>query len=309
MTSNASVHRASNVSQAPVVAFAVAASGVALFSGMDAVMKGLVLALGAYNALLWRTIAGTILSGVLYAATRPKRPSRAAMRFHALRAVVSAVLALLFFWGLARVPMAQAIALAFVAPLLSLFLAAAILKEKLRRTTLIASCVAFSGVLVILYGQTQSELGPEAFWGAIAILLSALCYAWNIILMRQQALVAGPLEIVFYQSAMVSVLYLCFAPFFASVPELAYSAEIVAAAGLAIASMCLLSWAYARAEANYLASSEYTSFLWATLFGWWVFGEPVSAYTLVGAALIVTGCTLGARQPLAPPQPAQREAA
>jgi S-adenosylmethionine uptake transporter len=308
MTSDASVHRANHVSQAPVVAFAVAASGVALFSGMDAIMKGLVLSLGVYNALLWRTLAGTVLSGVLYAATRPKRPSRAAMRFHALRSVLSAVLALLFFWGLGRVPMAQAIALAFVAPILSLFLAAAILKEKLRRTTVIASGVAFSGVLIILYGQTQSALGPEAFWGAMAILLSALCYAWNIILMRQQALVAGPLEVVFYQSVMMSVLYLLFAPSFASVPELSYSTEILAAAGLATASMCLLSWAYARAEANYLASSEYTSFLWATLFGWWVFGEPVSLYTLAGAALIVTGCTLSARQPAAP-KPAQREAA
>jgi len=66
---------------------------------------------------------------------------------------------------------------------------------------------------------------------------------------------------------------------------------------LAISSLLLLSWAYARAEASYLAATEYTSFLWAALFGWIVFGESVSPYTLAGATLIVAGCILAARRP------------
>jgi S-adenosylmethionine uptake transporter len=46
-----------------------------------------------------------------------------------------------------------------------------------------------------------------------------------------------------------------------------------------------------------LATTEYTSFLWAALFGWLVFGERVSGYTLAGAMLIVSGCILAARRP------------
>ena len=46
---------------------------------------------------------------------------------------------------------------------------------------------------------------------------------------------------------------------------------------------CCLSWAYARAEASYLAVTEYSAFIWAALFGWLVFSEPVSLYTLAGA--------------------------
>ena len=61
--------------------------------------------------------------------------------------------------------------------------------------------------------------------------------------------------------------------------------------------MLLLSWAYARAEASYLAATEYTAFLWAMLFGWLFFDESVSPYTLAGAALIVAGCILAARRP------------
>ncbi len=72
---------------------------------------------------------------------------------------------------------------------------------------------------------------------------------------------------------------------------------ILLAAVLSTASLLLLSWAYARAEASYLAATEYTSFLWAMAFGWLVFGEGVSLFTLAGAALIVGGCILAARRP------------
>jgi S-adenosylmethionine uptake transporter len=72
---------------------------------------------------------------------------------------------------------------------------------------------------------------------------------------------------------------------------------ILFAAVLAILSMLLLSWAYARAEASYLASTEYTAFLWASLFGWLVFDEHVSLFTFAGACMIVAGCILAARRP------------
>ena len=48
-------------------------------------------------------------------------------------------------------------------------------------------------------------------------------------------------------------------------------------------------------QASYLAPTEYTSFLWAALFGFIIFGETVSPFTLAGAALIITGCVIAAR--------------
>ena len=75
------------------------------------------------------------------------------------------------------------------------------------------------------------------------------------------------------------------------------TAFILLAAFLATTSLLLLSWAYARAQASYLATTEYTSFLWAALFGWVFFQERVSAFTIAGAAMIVGGCLLAARTP------------
>ncbi len=290
----------------PALAFLVAALGIAIFSSMDAVMKGLVLALGTYNALMWRLFAGTAISAIPFVLSKPRRPSRAAMQVHIVRALVAAAMAFLFFWGLVRVPMAQAIALSFIAPILALFLAALILKERITRATLIATALAFAGVLVILYGQVRAQLGPDAFRGALAILASAVCYAWNLILMRQQSLLAGATEVAFYQSALVTLVYLL-APLLLpalpiehaselALPPIEHVPALILAAILATASLFLLSWAYARAPANYLAPTEYTGFLWAAFWGWIVFGERVSFFTVAGAALIVGGCILAARR-------------
>ncbi len=288
-------YRAAMKSPNALIAFAVATLGIAVFSCMDAVMKGLSIAIGAYNTLLWRSFAGAVISGVLFLATRAAWPSRSVMRIHLVRGAVSAVMAVTFFWGLARIPMAQAISLAFVAPLLALFLAAVLLKERISRIAIFASLLALVGVGVILLGQAQAQLGHQAFSGAIAVLLSAVCYAWNIILMRQQAQVAGPIEIAFFQSVIVAALLALVAPWLAVVPAAHHAPALVGAAAMATISLLLLSWAYARGEASYLAPTEYTGLLWAALFGWVIFSEPLSPYTLGGAALIITGCILAAR--------------
>ncbi|CAN5484610.1 DMT family transporter [soil metagenome] len=278
-----------------IAAFAVATFGIAVFSCMDAVMKGLSLVIGAYNALLWRSIAGAAISGVLFLVTRTALPVGSVLRVHLIRGAVSAVMAVTFFWGLARVPMAQAISLAFIAPLIALFLAALLLKERISRAAIVASLLALVGVGVILLGQARAQLGHSAFLGAASVLVSAVCYAWNIILMRQQAQVAGPIEIAFFQSVIVAALLALAAPWIAVIPEARHAPALIGAASLATASLLLLSWAYARGQASYLAPTEYTSLLWAASLGWLVFGERLSPYTLAGAAFIVTGCIIAAR--------------
>ena len=91
------------------------------------------------------------------------------------------------------------------------------------------------------------------------------------------------------------MLLACGSPFFADVPALRHVPLLVAAALLAVGSLWLLAWAYARSEASHLSTSEYTSFVWAALLGWLVFDERVTMTTLVGAALIVVGCVVAAR--------------
>ena len=215
-----------------------------------------------------------------------------------MRGLLGSVMAATFFWGLARVPLAQAIALAFVAPLIALYLSAVVLKESIGPRVIGGSLIAFSGVVVIVVGQAQADLGREALLGSIAILASAGCYAVNIILMRKQSLAAVPTEASFFQSLFMAIGLVSAAPVIGiQLPPLDKLPMIAFAAFLATSSLLLLSWAYARAQASYLATTEYTSFLWAALFGWLFFAERVSPFTLAGAAMIVAGCLLAARTP------------
>ncbi|CAA9524789.1 MAG: FIG00636767: hypothetical protein [uncultured Sphingomonas sp.] len=282
----------------PLLAFAVGALGIALFSAMDAVMKGLVLAIGVYATMLWRSFANVGLAGLLYLPRRKVWPRGPVLRLHVARGLLSTVMGLLFFWAIGQVPLAQAIALAFIAPLIALYLAAVWLGEHVPPRTVGASLLAFAGVLVIFVGQARADLGSEALLGSLAVLASAICYAVNIILMRQQSQAAGPAEIAFFQSLTVGAALLTALPLLGTaVPPSAQLPALLLAALLGTMSMLLMSWAYARAEASYLATTEYTAFLWAALFGWLFFAEPVSAFTLAGALLIVAGCIMAARRP------------
>jgi len=273
-------------------------TGIALFSAMDAVMKGLVLAIGAFATMFWRNLTGVALAGAFYLRPGMTWPNRTTLRLHIARGLLSTLMGFLFFWALGRVPLAQAIAVAFIAPLIALYLAAALLNETIGKRTLAASFTAFGGVLLIFVGQAQADLGREALLGSVAVLASAVCYALNIIMMRRQSLVAKPVEIAFFQAVIVTLTLAILIPFVGiEFPDAPNWPWLLLAAVLAVVSSALLSWAYARAEASYLAATEYTAFLWAAMFGWIFYREPLSLSTLAGAVLIVGGCIFGARRP------------
>lgn len=284
-------------SPSPALPFLIACAGIATFSAMDVLMKQLSIDIGSYNAVLWRTGTGAILSGLVYLATRPALPDRATMRIHAWRALFVAGMAITFFWALARLPMAEAIALAFVAPLMTLYMAAIFLGETIGPRSIAASLLGLLGVIVIVAGKLDSnDYAPEALWAVGAVFLSALLYAYNLILARRQAKMAEPMEIAFYQNLFVTLFLALGAPWFAVVPGLDHFPAITGAAILATVSLLLLSWGYARAEAQILATTEYTGFLWAMLFGWIFYSEPVTLPTIAGALLIVVACLIVARK-------------
>ncbi|HEV2598918.1 DMT family transporter [Sphingopyxis sp.] len=284
-------------SPSPAVPFLIACAGIATYSAMDVLMKGLSIEIGAYNAVLWRNGAGAVFAGFLWFASRPKWPDRPTLRIHAWRSLFVAGMALSFFWALARLPIAEAIALAFVAPLMALYMAAIFLGEKIGPRSIAASLLGLAGVIVIVAGKLGgSDYSDEALLAVGAVFLSAIFYAYNLILARRQAKMAEPMEIAFFQNFFVTAILALGAPWFLAVPDTAQAPNIVGAAILATTSLLLLSWAYARAETQILATTEYTGFLWAMLFGWYFYDEAVTLPTFAGALLIVAACLIVARK-------------
>ena len=89
-------------------------------------------------------------------------------------------------------PLAEGIALSFIAPLITLYLAAVLLGETITRWAVISSLIGLAGVGIIMLGRLGGHHRPDAALGVIAILFSAVCYSYNLILQRQQAQVASP---------------------------------------------------------------------------------------------------------------------
>lgn len=280
----------------PLIAFAVAATGIAIFCCMDAVMKRLGLAMGAYSALLWRTAVGVLVTGGLWVATGPEWPDAGLMRLHIGRGMVVSLMAVLWFHGITLVPLAEAVAISFFAPLIALLLAGLVLGEPVTARAVAGSCLGLAGVAAIVIGRIDAPHGPRVAEGVAAVIASAVLYAVNLVLQRHQAQRAGPREIAFFQTGTVLACLLPFAPVAAVWPTGGQWPLIAGAAVFASGSLLLLSWAYARADAAVLLPTEYTGFLWLSLLGWWWFGEVLTAATLAGAVLIVGGCVLAVRQ-------------
>ncbi len=280
--------------------FAVACVGIASFTLMDAYMKGLSLAIGAYNATLWRTVAGTLLGGAIFLVRRHPWPALSTLRLHLLRGAIVSVMAVLWFWAIARVPLAEAIALSFIAPLIAIYLASLTLGETVRPAALLGSLLGLAGVALMLVTRATGRYDESVLWGMAAVLVSAVLYAANLVLMRKQAQIASPIEVGFFQNLTTAGFLLLAAPLFAVLPATEHTPAIVISAGLALLSLMLLSWAYARAEAQSLVVVEYTGFGWGALYGWLFFGEAIGWWVLVGTALIVAGCYIAVRPPRNP---------
>ncbi len=288
----------------PVLPLIVSIVAIGMLSWMDAFMKSAALVVGAYSALLLRAPIGFAVSFPAWRLSGGRWPARATFRIHLIRGVVVAVMGFLFFFGITLLPLAQAIAISFVAPLIALFLAHFLLGERIGRRVMIGALMGLGGVLVILAGKIWREtMDDGAPLGIAAVLGSAVLYAWNLVLQRQQALVAKPLEVVTFQAAISFLVLIWFAPVFLKWPDAGAWRDILISTALSYVGAGLLSWAYARAETQRLAPLEYTGFLWAALFGWLYFAEQVTGATVGGAVLIVAGCFVATRG--APPEPEQ----
>jgi S-adenosylmethionine uptake transporter len=282
--------------------FVAALAGVGFLSLMDAFMKDAALMIGAYTATVLRSVVGAAIIAPIWLSRGPAWPSRAVWKLHLTRGVVSAFMALTFFFALTRLPLAEAIALSFIAPLIALYLARVLLGEVISRAAVLASLLGFAGTLVIIGGRIGTgQFDDGAALGVASLFVSALLYAYNFIVIRRQAQVAGPIEITTFHSGIAGLVLLTLAPLLWQTPSTDALWPLLAAGALTVAGSLAIAFAYARAEASALVATEYSGFVWAAAFGWLFFREAVTVPTLAGTALIIAGCWMAARAPRAKP--------
>jgi drug/metabolite transporter (DMT)-like permease len=222
----------------------------------------------------------------LKAAVRTNRPLG-----HLTRGLISIAGMSLNFAGLARLPLVDAIAIGFATPLVTVGMAAVILKERVRIYRWSAVIVGFGGVLVMLTPhldvvQSWGTAPSVATVGAICAVCAVFANAGSVIQTRRLTDTETTPAIVFYFSLICALGGLLTLPFGWHVPnatQMAALATIGICGGLA---HLLLTESFRFAPASLLAPFDYTAMLWAFVLGYLMFGEVPTVEVFIGAAIV-----------------------
>ncbi len=262
--------------------------GIALLTVMDAVVKAQMQAHPFILTLFMRFAMGGICALIVLAFVRPPAPTRESLIGNAVRVPVVVVTAGSFFYSLSVLPLAEALTLAFLAPVFVALLGGLMLKERMDSRILQALGFGVAGMLVMVWPRLQGHVSGAGL-GVAAALFSAVAYAFNLVLLRRIAMKEHPAVIVVFQNC-GPALCLAIPAALSFVPMTARDLLVYLAAGaLGVAGHLTLTSAFARAEASRLAPLEYTALIWASLLGYFVFGEVPLITTYAGAVLIVAG--------------------
>lgn len=195
------------------------------------------------------------------------------------------------FSSLTRLPLADATAISFASPLVTVALAALILKERVRVYRWSAVAIGFAGVIVMLiphfdFGRYAGVAGATAGAGALFAITSAVCNAGTVIQTRRLTQSETTSSIVFYFSLVCAIAGALTLPFAWHSPTARELAELISLGILGGFAHILLTESYRYAAASVVAPFDYSSMLWALLLGYWLFGELPETLVYAGAAIV-----------------------
>lgn len=258
-------------------------AAMGLYATHDVVIKSLGATYPALQILFFASLLSFPLVSVVLmrdpqpGTLRPKNPGWVILR--TLCAVVAGAAG---FYAFSTLPLTQVYAILFTTPLLITMLSIPLLGERVGAHRWAAVVVGLSGVLIVLRpGAQELQLGHmAAMAGAVASAMAAVIIRRLGRAERPMVLMMWPMLGNFFATgAALSVAY--------QPMELVHLAMTGVIAALGLAGGFLVIMAYRAGEAAIVAPMQYSQILWATGYGWFLFGEGVDPATLLGAGVII----------------------
>lgn len=218
------------------------------------------------------------------AAVRTTRPLG-----HVARGLISVFGMFCNFAALARIPIVDATAISFAAPLFTVAMAAVVLKERVRIYRWSAVIVGFLGILVMLAPNFDPVLytsGVPSTVGVALAIVGAVSNAGSVIQTRRLTATETTSSIVFYFSLICAVAGLVTWPFGWTTPNGPECAALIAVGLWGGLAHILLTESYRLAPASVVAPFDYTAMVWAFLLGYFFFNELPTIYVFIGAGII-----------------------
>ncbi|SDW47383.1 DMT family transporter [Roseicitreum antarcticum] len=270
-----------NARETPLAILSICA-GVAFLIGNDIMAKLLTERYAPIQIIFLRNlIAVPVIAALIYAIYGAAALRTGHLRLHALRGLVMVAAAWSYFTSLIYLPLAEATALVFSAPIFITALSVPLLGEKVGWRRWAAVLLGFAGVLVIV------RPGGATFQMASLLPIgTALLYAIFMISARW----IGRAERVWTMMLYVMVFPLIYAAPFAFADWTPIRLEdmgmFVAIAAFGSLGITLIGQAFRLAPAAIVAPFDYTALIWATGLGWLIWGDVPVIWTLLGAAII-----------------------
>jgi len=212
------------------------------------------------------------------------RPSR--LGLHMLRGVAHGIAVMLWFFAMARIPIAQVTAIGFTTPIFTTMGAVLFLGEVLHARRIAAVVVSFLGTLIILRpGAVSIELG------AFAQLAAAPLFACSFLIAKKLTETESSASIVAYMSVFVTLALLLPALLVWRTPTLTELGWLFVTAIFATAGHYTFTRAMHTVELTVLQPFSFLQLVWATLLRFYAFSEVPDVWTLTGGAVIIASVT------------------
>lgn len=257
--------------------------GVFFLASGDAVAKWLGEVHSPLQIIFFRTLVSLPLIALLaYFSGGLRKLGTKRPGVHLVRGLIYTATMIFFVWGLTLLPLAEATAIAFVAPLFVTLLSVPLLGERIDAPVVAASIVGFVGVLIVV------RPGGGAFQlGTLIMLGAAFFYALMMITARRYGGREHLWAMVFYMALVPFVITAISLPWVWQTPEPWHWLGFLAAGILGVGATAFITLAFRFAPAAIAAPFDYTAMLWAVLLGWWFWGELPDVWVWLGSVLII----------------------
>ncbi|MGS1011399.1 DMT family transporter [Achromobacter anxifer] len=200
---------------------------------------------------------------------------------HLARGAINVVSAYCFYLGLRSLPLAEATAIAFAAPLFVTALSVLVLKERVDGKRWLAVLAGFAGVLIVV------RPGADTFQAATLLpLVTAMLYGVMMItargINRNEGMLTTTLYIVLGQLVCSAVAL----PLVWETPAAADLPYFGAVALFSTLGLALITQGFRIGPASVVAPFDYTGLIWATVLGWIFWQEAPDAYAYLGSLFI-----------------------
>lgn len=259
---------------------------VGCFALMDAALK---LLTPHYPALQVAALRGyaSLPVVILWAAVLGSRARLFQVRWslHVLRGLVGIVMLASFAYGLRSLPLSEAYAIFFVAPLLITALAGPLLGERVGANRWWAIAIGLVGVLIVLRPAGTQMLSL----GGVAVLVATLCYAITAITARVLGRTDTSVSMVFWLMLMIALGATALTGSDWQPILVEHTWILVAIAVTGSLGQYAVTEAFKRGQASLIAPFEYTALAWALGLDWLLWQTLPQPIVLLGAAIVVAG--------------------